>query len=165
MPFSKAELLANPKLLSLLSKNDQASLGLTIPPPLQTPSPPSPSTKPTSRENKNPSKPELQSHAEFLHWIKKLNRSLPTDKPLLAVHADPTSKSGITPGWPDFSLFYLASFLPLFIEFKRPHQGKLSHAQILIFRYIQSLGYNVYVAFSSYEAITTTQNHFNLPTF
>jgi hypothetical protein len=147
--ITKSDLLTNPKLRALISQKDQISLGLQMQPPL-------------SKGSSFTGKPELQSHAEFLSWIKKLNRSLPVNKPLLVIHANPACPSGILPGWPDFSLFYSAPAPPLFIEFKRPKQGRLSNAQALIHRYLTVLGLHPYIVFSSAQAISLTQNHFRL---
>jgi hypothetical protein len=147
--ITRGDLLNNPKLRALISQKDQISLGLQMQPPL-------------SKGSSITGKPELQSHAEFLSWIKKLNRSLPIDKPLLVIHADPTCPSGILPGWPDFSLFHTAPLPPLFIEFKRPKQGRLSNPQALVHRYLNSLGHQIHIVFSSTEAINLTLNHFHL---
>lgn len=158
MNMSRSDLLNRPHLLKLIDPQDQLKLGLIQPLPEPNSKPPTKTTSPTASTGK----PELQSHAEFLAWIKKLNRSLPVSQPLLAIHCDPTQPATIIPGWPDFSLFWHADFRPLFIEFKRNHKAKLSPAQQLIHSYLHSLGHHVITLVGSHQAITVTTNHFKL---
>ena len=140
--------LPSPPFPDLLLNEETPHLGLQtrIPGPLQ----------------KTP-KSELTHHSIFQAWIKRHNKSQ-SNFPILSIHADPTQPSTITPGWPDFSLFYLASVSPpLFIEFKAGPKAKWSNPQLLFKEILKKAGYHYFTAFNSTQAIEVTKNLFQLP--
>jgi hypothetical protein len=74
------------------------------------------------------------------------------------LHANPTKRSTIEPGWPDYSLFPPHAQV-FFIEFKT-EEGTLSEDQKRVIARLRGKGYEVFVLTDVREAIKLTDERF-----
>ena len=90
-------------------------------------------------------------HTPFIAWLRI--------KELPYLHADPSRRSTIAKGWPDFTVFYgkgnLGNPTHIFVEFKVPG-GKLRPDQEACHRRMAAAGESVLVTSDLAEAISYT---------
>jgi hypothetical protein len=94
-------------------------------------------------------KNERADHDQFINYCNL--------KGISYIHANPTRKSTIRVGWPDFSLFFCGRVA--FIEFKGLGR-QLTHEQDAIRRELEANGFFYFVAHSLSEAIDAVQTYF-----
>ena len=96
-------------------------------------------------------KAERKIHSEFAKWL--------TFNQLCYVHANPTRKSSILIGWPDFTIVHQGRVL--FCEFK-VDGGRLSDQQKQVIGELSADGCQVYICTAELEAISLTKKFFDL---
>lgn len=116
----------------------------------------------SERRTKNERESERQMHTEFSGYLRLRNRLFQF------IHADPTKRSRIEPGWPDYTVIckIIAIGRPrpvaCLIEFKAAG-GRLSEAQIKKFGELEAAGIPVYVCTTVGDAIQQLIEYFDLP--
>jgi hypothetical protein len=92
-------------------------------------------------------KSELELHSQFSAYLHRNSAKI-----ALVIHADPSKRSRITPGTPDYSIFFKSGHA-LFVEFKVGN-NTLTDEQAVIVGELRRAGFPVLVT-SSYELATT----------
>jgi len=105
---------------------------------------------------------ETQKHDDFIAFLRRHKRVFGF------VHANPTKRSRIRAGWPDFSVFCKVALgnrlktCACLIEFKNPN-GRLSRDQINCFNELSTAGIDVFICTTHKDAIEQVLEYFELP--
>ena len=116
----------------------------------------------SERRTKTETESERKMHSEFSGYL-QLRKKL-----FQFVHADPSKKSRIEPGWPDYTVICKIMLGPrpkpvaCLIEFKMPG-AVLSGVQLAKFSQFERAGIPVYVCTSVNDAIHLLIEYFELP--
>jgi len=116
----------------------------------------------SERRAKNEFETERAIHKEFSKYLCLRNRIFQF------VHADPSRRSTIRKGWPDFTVLAKILTFPgvrpvaCLIEFKVPG-GRLSADQVSCFAELELAGIPVFVCTSVADAITQLIEYFGIP--
>jgi hypothetical protein len=116
----------------------------------------------SERRAEEEEKTEKQMHNKFSDYLRLRS------KLFQFVHADPTKKSRIEPGWPDYTVICKIMLGPrpkpvaCLIEFKMPG-AILSDVQLAKFSQFERCGIPVYVCTSVGDAIQLLIEYFELP--
>jgi len=97
---------------------------------------------------------EMEMHNGFAGWL-TLRKQF-----FSFVHANPSRKSTIKKGWPDFTVLYQGR--GLLIEFKVP-PNSLTKEQKDVFHELSVAGNQIYICTTLGDAIHLTIEYFNLP--
>jgi hypothetical protein len=106
------------------------------------------------RSAKEETRLERELHSQFSGFLKR-NES----KTALVIHADPTKPARMTPGVPDYTIFFRNGRV-LFVEFK-VGRNWLTPEQTIIIAQLRESGFPVLIT-SSYEFVTDVFNRLSL---
>ena len=116
----------------------------------------------SERRSANETKTERKMHDDFSGYLRLRNRIFQF------VHADPSKRSTIEPGWPDYTVLCKIMLVPrprpvaCLIELKAPG-GRLSEVQVKKFAELEAAGMTVYVCTSLADAMAQLKEYFELP--
>jgi len=105
---------------------------------------------------------ETQKHNDFIAFLHRHKRVFGY------VHANPSKRSRIRPGWPDFTVICKVTLgqatknAACLIEFKNP-SGRLSKDQVNCFNELSNAGIDVFICTTHKDAIEQVLEYFELP--
>jgi len=101
---------------------------------------------------------ESKKHDDFIAFLHRHKRVFGF------VHANPSKRSRIRPGWPDFTVICKVALknAACLIEFKNP-SGRLSRDQVNCFNELSSAGIDVFICTTHKDAIEQVLEYFELP--